>query len=476
MIAIVIGATGATGKFLVQELINDSNYHEIVILVRRKTNISHSKVNEIIVDFDQLEKYSEYIIGDVAFSCLGTTLKDAGSKEKQRIIDYDYQLKFAEIASQNQVNSFVLVSSMNADSNSNFFYPKIKGELEVAIKKLNFEQLIIFQPGFLLRPNSDRSGEVLGVKVIGFFNSIGLFKKYKPLKVEDLAKSLIRSVQKYPKTKITINTLKGLPLLLLAFMLSCKSKSGNQDKPENQTTEITEENNATYINTNGNTILERYNTPKGTERENYNESDFGYFLQHLPLKPFGSRVLYHTGKEKINQNVYNAVIDLPIGTKDLHQCADATMRLRADYLYQQKRFNEIAFNFLSDGQPRFYSDYVNGDYSESKYWEYLEHIFNYANTASLKNQLQTISHQNIKIGDILIQKGNPYGHAVMVVDLAKNDSVTYVLIAQSYMPAQELQILNNPNTTDGSPWYKVEERNINTPEWNFTSEDWKTWE
>lgn len=93
MIAIVIGATGATGKFLVQELINDSNYLEIVILVRRKTNISHPKMQEIIVDFDQLENYSEYIIDDVAFSCLGATLKDAGSKEKQRIIDYDYQLK-----------------------------------------------------------------------------------------------------------------------------------------------------------------------------------------------------------------------------------------------------------------------------------------------------------------------------------------------------------------------------------------------
>ncbi|CAM3228183.1 hypothetical protein [Empedobacter stercoris] len=80
-------------KILVQELINDSNYLEIVILVRRKTNISHPKMQEIIVDFDQLENYSEYIIDDVAFSCLGTTLKDAGSKEKQRIIDYDYQLK-----------------------------------------------------------------------------------------------------------------------------------------------------------------------------------------------------------------------------------------------------------------------------------------------------------------------------------------------------------------------------------------------
>lgn len=476
MKAIVIGATGATGKPLVQELINDSNYQEIVILVRRDAKISHPKVKQIIVDFDQLENYADFIKGDVAFSCLGTTLKDAGSKERQRIIDYNYQLKYAEIASHNQVNSFVLVSSMNADSNSKIFYSKIKGELEDEIKKLNFEQLIIFQPGLLQRPNSNRFGENFGVKAIHLLNSFGLLKKYNPLKVEDLAKSLVRSVTKYPKTKITINTLKGLPLLLLVFMLSCESKSGHKDSNPIQSTEISQENKRNFINTNGSTILDRYNTPDGTERENYSESDFGYFLQNLPLKPYGSSVLYYSGEEKDNQNVYNAVIDLPIGTKDLHQCADAAMRLRADYLYQQKLYKNIAFNFVSDGQPRYYTEYVNGDYSESKYWEYLEHVFNYANTASLKNQLPSVSFQNIKIGDILIQKGNPYGHAVMVVDLAKNDTETYVLIAQSYMPAQELQILNNPNTSDESPWYKIQEGNIYTPEWNFTSDDWKTWE
>ncbi len=264
-------------------------------------------------------------------------------------------------------------------------------------------------------------------------------------------------------------------ILLFTCIFSCHKDDIKkvESKIENTTQNQLEEN---FINKNENVVIGRFSVPENYSRISYSNNEFGYFLQNLKLKKYGSLVNYYNGKQKPINDVYNAVIDLPIGHKDLHQCADATMRLRADYLYQQKRYNEIYFNFLSDGKPRYFTDYAKGNYSDENYWKYLENIFSYANTASLKNQLKTIDYQHIKIGDILIQQGNPYGHAVMIVDLAENkNGEKIVLLAQSYMPAQELQILNNPSNKDSNPWYKVDKGKIKTPEWLFTSDDWKTW-
>ena len=260
------------------------------------------------------------------------------------------------------------------------------------------------------------------------------------------------------------------------FFFFCKDgKSTRLENHQDSIPKVIEKES--FINEKENIIMDRFSVPKGFKRDNYNQKEFGYFLQNLQLKEFGTLVKYYNRKEKPINNVYNTVIDLPIGNKDLHQCADATMRLRADYLYQQKRYDEISFNFLSDGKPRYFSDFAKNDFSKENYWKYLEYVFSYANTASLKEQLNSVNYKNIKIGDILIQKGNPFGHAVIVVDLAKNkNGDKIVLLAQSYMPAQELQILNNPLTDKNNPWYKVQEGKINTPEWSFTSEDWKTWD
>lgn len=266
-------------------------------------------------------------------------------------------------------------------------------------------------------------------------------------------------------------------LILSILCASCQKKANITSlslfvEGSTQTETITTD---TYINSSGMTIQTRYKVPSGYKRKTYTDKEFGYHLQNLPLKAYGEKVKYHNGTEKNKPQVYSSVVDLPIGTKDLHQCADATMRLRADFLYQQKRYNEIVFLF-NDGKPRFYTDYVQGDFSKAKYWTYLEHIFMYANTASLKQQLQSISKTKVQIGDILLQSGKPYGHAVIVVDMAQNEAGnTLVLLAQSYMPAQELQILKNPYTQEDNPWYEVTSNRITTPEWRFTSADWKTW-
>lgn len=190
MIVIVIGATGATGKELVQALLADDGVELVKVLVRRELNFSHPKLEVQVVDFDHLDRYRTEIQADCAFSCLGTTLKTAGSKEAQWKIDYDYQYKFAQICAENQVNTFVLLSAQNADVSSRFFYSKMKGQLDEAVMKLGFKRLLIFRPSLLIRPNSDRMGEKLGVVVLNFLNRLGLLRKQRAIAVSDLANAM----------------------------------------------------------------------------------------------------------------------------------------------------------------------------------------------------------------------------------------------------------------------------------------------
>lgn len=193
MKAIVIGGTGATGKVLVKKLIDTSWVTDIVVLVRRTSFDEHPKLQQIKVNFDKLNEYAQYITGDIAFSCLGTTLKMAGSKEAQWVIDHDYQYNFGKICKTNDVTSFVLLSALNADPDSSSFYGKMKGALEKNISELNFNKLIIFQPSFLIRPDSSRALENMGVKVMLFLNKIGIGRAFAPLHVGIIAQAMINS-------------------------------------------------------------------------------------------------------------------------------------------------------------------------------------------------------------------------------------------------------------------------------------------
>lgn len=191
MKALVIGATGATGKDLVNQLCQDSDFDEIDIFVRRFSDFHNEKVKPHLVDFDHPEEWKHLVKGDVAFSCLGTTLKSAGSKENQKVIDYDYQFNFAKAAKENKVEDYILVSAYGANPDSKIFYSRIKGELEEAVKNLKFEKTTIFKPGMLERKNTDRNGEVFGLKIIKFLNKFELFKSQQPLPTDVLAKAMI---------------------------------------------------------------------------------------------------------------------------------------------------------------------------------------------------------------------------------------------------------------------------------------------
>ncbi|WP_066436287.1 NAD(P)H-binding protein [Chryseobacterium sp. CCH4-E10] len=193
MKALVIGATGATGKDLVSQLLTDSDFEEVTIFVRKPVDIQNDKLKVHVVDFDHPEEWKDKVQGDVAFSCLGTTLKTAGSKEAQKKVDFDYQYEFAKAAKENNVDDYILVSAYGASPKSKIFYSRMKGELEEAVKKLHFEKITIFKPGMLERKDSDRAGEVLGSRIIKFANKLGLLESQKPLPTDVLAKAMINS-------------------------------------------------------------------------------------------------------------------------------------------------------------------------------------------------------------------------------------------------------------------------------------------
>lgn len=199
MKALVIGATGSTGEFLVDELLADKDYTGVTVFVRKPIGKQHPKLVEQIIDFSNIDSYRDLIVGDVFFSCLGTTLKTAGSEENQRKIDFDIPASFAKIARLNGVPSMVLLSAYGASSQSRVFYSRLKGQLEDKIAELNFGQYIIFKPGLLLRKGSDRFGEKIMVRILNVFNSIGLFQKFKPLPTDLLAKKLAVAPKILPK-------------------------------------------------------------------------------------------------------------------------------------------------------------------------------------------------------------------------------------------------------------------------------------
>ena len=190
MHALIIGATGATGRALLDTLLNDSAFERVSIFVRRPVALEHPKLVVHVIDFEQPHTWQDQVRGDVLFSCLGTTLKDAGSKEAQWRIDYDYQYRFAQAAKANGVPQLLLVSSAYANPASKGFYTRMKGQLEQAITALGFASLGIFRPPSLVRPNTDRTGEKIALRLLNGLNRIGLLRSMQPMPVTELAQAL----------------------------------------------------------------------------------------------------------------------------------------------------------------------------------------------------------------------------------------------------------------------------------------------
>jgi len=194
MKAIVIGATGLIGKELVRQLLDNSDYEEVVLLLRKSMGMSHSKLSEHIINFDDPQTYKDLLQGDVLFCAMGTTIKKAGSQAAFRKIDYQFVVDFAEIAQKNGVKQFSVVSSVGAKTNTTNFYLRTKGEMEAAVSRLEFDAVHIFRPSLLLGNRGEsRPGEKIGeffFKVFGFL-FFGSLKRYRPVQGSAVAKEMI---------------------------------------------------------------------------------------------------------------------------------------------------------------------------------------------------------------------------------------------------------------------------------------------
>ncbi|OIJ16281.1 hypothetical protein BKP35_01575 [Anaerobacillus arseniciselenatis] len=193
--ALIIGATGLVGGHLLELLIKCENYNKIVLLSRRPLPLADEKVQQHIVDFDQLDQY-QLLFNDVddVFCTLGTTMKKAKTKEQFVKIDFEYPLKVAKLAKQNGVQQFFIVTAMGANQHSRFFYNQVKGNVEAAIREVDLPALFIIRPSLILgERNEQRFGEDLGQKITKAFPFLfkGLLKKYQPNRAQDVAKAMI---------------------------------------------------------------------------------------------------------------------------------------------------------------------------------------------------------------------------------------------------------------------------------------------
>lgn len=239
------------------------------------------------------------------------------------------------------------------------------------------------------------------------------------------------------------------------------------------------------INEAGMTVQDRYPAPQGYVKAEVPANSFGEFLRNQELKPYGEKVLFYDETEKASQGIYDSAFVVDIGNRDLHQCADAIMLLRAEYLYQKESYDEISFHFVSG----FNAEYkkwkegyrINVDEGGVSYYpatepstdyesfrKYMDMVMAYAGTPSLEKELNSVAIDDMEVGDVFIIGGSP-GHAVVVVDMAINPGGEKMfLLAQSYMPAQQTQILVNPMDNVLSPWYSLKgKEELITPEWDF---------
>lgn len=190
--AIVIGTTGLVGSELLQKLLSCEHYNHIITFSRRPLPITHSKLTNHVIEFEKLTQYSALFVGDVLFSCLGTTRKQAGSIEAQRIVDFDYQFIAAQLAISNGVAHYCLVSSSGANANSHSPYLKMKGQLEQHIKQLTFDKISILQPSLLVgKRDKFRLAEWLGSLVLPMLTRLPSLSRYRPIPAELVAKKLL---------------------------------------------------------------------------------------------------------------------------------------------------------------------------------------------------------------------------------------------------------------------------------------------
>ncbi|MBH8571281.1 hypothetical protein KB206_20485 [Microvirga sp. STS02] len=243
-------------------------------------------------------------------------------------------------------------------------------------------------------------------------------------------------------------------------------------------------------------LAARFAPPAGCQRVPVAASSWGEWLRWLPLKPAGTKARLYNGQLKDRQDVVAAVVNIDVPPQDLQQCADAVIRLRAEYGFSHDP-NKVHFH-LTTGYDFWFSDFVAGRTfrvaneevlpatrpaeapTHAALVRYLVPTFGYAGTKSLSRELRPVPLAQVQPGDVLIHGGAP-GHAVLVVDVAENPAShqKYVLLAQSYMPAQSIHVLRNIDAPALGAWFAVPGpagAEFDTPEWTFAREELKRFE
>ena len=191
---LIIGSTGFVGSYLVQELLDSSDYDSVTALVRKPSFESHPKLKEIVFDFENESEIENLALVNHVFCCLGTTIKTAGSKEAFRFVDYELPLRFAQWAEKMKADSFSIVTAMGANSGSSIFYNQVKGDIENKIKKMSIPKIQIFQPSLIMGPRKEsRFGELIGKGIMTLLNPImiGPAKKYRGIHAKTIAQGMV---------------------------------------------------------------------------------------------------------------------------------------------------------------------------------------------------------------------------------------------------------------------------------------------
>jgi uncharacterized protein YbjT (DUF2867 family) len=194
--ALLIGASGLIGSELLRLLLESDAYQRVTILVRKPLPIEHEKLQQVVVDFNDLEAYESHFYVDDVFSCLGTTMKKAKSRQSFIKVDYEYTMRAAALAEKCHVKSFLTVSSIGANPQSPFFYNRVKGETEEALQRLAIKSLHIFRPSLLLGHRqefrlAEKTAEWVLCRLPFLF--VGRWRKYKPIAAKTVALAMLRA-------------------------------------------------------------------------------------------------------------------------------------------------------------------------------------------------------------------------------------------------------------------------------------------
>jgi hypothetical protein len=261
-----------------------------------------------------------------------------------------------------------------------------------------------------------------------------------------------------------------IPVIIIAIGFFYFSKKGRTIK----NTALTFVTNPSYVNKEGTTVKQRILLPSNYKRTTYSSTSFSNYIQNYNLKPFGTQVINYDGNPYLYQEGHVGILELPVPSNGLQQCADALIRMRAEYLWETNQKEKIGFNFTS-GHYCSWTKYAEGyrpkikgskvayyktaaaNTSKENFYKYLNLIFMYSGTQSLYSELPKINNiSKVEVGDMLIYPGSP-GHVIMVVDKATNDKGENLFIfAQGNTPAQSVHIIKNPSDLSLSPWFQVE--------------------